>query len=105
MKTPVAAVLFAACWPSASWAGCNVPNCTEAFYTPPSALQVCLYQSAESEAVIRKYEEEVADLERQLAAAKAARPKVVTRIVTAKEKRIPCKKGRTRNASGICGRW
>lgn len=81
-----------------------VRNCTIVPMTPPSEFVQCLIREHALVLQVRRYREEaatlredVAVLQQELAAARA--PKV------ARASRLPCKKGRTRNKLGVCGRW
>lgn len=104
MRTLLAAALGLACWLSPAWGGCPTKNCTELFPRPLEPAVQCFGERAALHAVIEEQAEEIAQLRADLARAEyAALPEPVVRVQPVKRK--PCKRGRSRNSAGVCGRW
>ena len=104
MKGPIAAALGLACWLSPAWAGCPSKNCTELFPRPLEPIVQCFGERAALRLVIEEQAAEITRLRADLARAEyAATPAPVAQVQPVKRK--PCKRGRTRNKAGLCGRW
>lgn len=101
-----------------AWAVAPPCHCSVAYRRPPSPLAQCHMEKVEALAtveayrdLVRDYRLKIVELEERLAQdppiavspAKAAptRAKKVRKVPRSKG----CKKGRTRNSRGICGRW
>lgn len=100
MRTLIAAALVAAYSLPAFAEGCDTPNCTEAYRRPLEARELCFAQNSALRGVIELQSLEIVRLRAEL-------EKAAHRIVGPNKvmKRLPCKKGRTRNSAGVCGRW
>lgn len=87
-------------------------NCTLAFKIEAKAMchagiQEIASLKARGDALAdlnRQYIAEIYELREELERLKKARPQKATAAPRA-AKALPCKKGRHRNAKGICGRW
>lgn len=85
-------------------------NCTEVWKSPgpavkvePAAIDACQADNERLSAINGDLLNRVAALEK-IIAEKKPEPAKAHAPATGK-RRLPCKKGRTRNAQGICGRW
>jgi len=85
-------------------------NCTEISKTPgpavkiePAAIDACQADNERLSAINGDLLNRVAAMEKIIAEKKSEPTKA--HAPAAGKKRLPCKKGRTRNAQGICGRW
>lgn len=104
MRTLIAAALVAAYSLPALGQGDCGRNCTVAHRQPLEARELCFAQTAALRAVVEAQSMEIIRLRAELE--RAAHHFVATnKVMPAKPKPLPCKKGRTRNSSGVCGRW
>lgn len=102
MRTLIAAALVAAYSLPALAEGCDTQNCTEAYRRPLEARELCFAQNSALRGVIELQSLEIVRLRAELE--KAARP-VAKKRPERSRTALPCKKGRTRNSAGVCGRW
>lgn len=101
-----------------AWARPPDCKCMVVYYTPPSPLRVCLARNDELAGslgaykdLVKEYRTKVSELEKllardppnasQIVKETPARAKKVRKVSKVKG----CKRGRTRNSRGVCGRW
>lgn len=99
-----------------AWAG-DCTNCTVIPYSSPAPITQCLmaYKRVrvavdECDAALAAKDDQIEQLQSLLSEtaklAPVASVETVVHVEPKKRKaRLPCKKGRTRNSRGICGRW
>lgn len=101
MRTLIAAALVAAYSLPALGQGVCTGNCTTLYKRPLSARELCFAQTTTLRQVVEAQSMEIVRLRAELEKAS-----VPVQVVAAKPvKRERCKRGRTRNSAGICGRW
>ncbi len=98
MRTMIAAVFLVACGLPALGQGSCTGNCTEAYRRPLEARELCFAQTSVLRVVVEAQSMEIVRLKAELE--KAAEPVQIAKPA----KRLPCKKGRSRNSAGVCGR-
>lgn len=103
MRTLIAAGIWLAYSLPALGQGVCTGNCTTLYKRPLSARELCFAQTSALRQVVEVQSMEIVRLRAELE--KASAP--VYQIVEPNKvmKRLPCKRGRTRNSAGICGRW
>lgn len=102
MRTLIAVALVAAYSLPALGQGVCTGNCTTLYKRPLSARELCFAQTTTLRQVVEAQSLEIVRLRAELE--KAARP-VAKKRPERSRTALPCKKGRTRNSAGVCGRW